>query len=404
MFNPNIQKKGDLKMTHQMVELALAQRKQKTLYCAGLDIHPFESYNESMKVYGFQDDSQINNQVASYYFYAKLAEMANVPFKELHCFAGLLSAIERYFFFIIDTLYHKCNVKVFKPQFGLYIQFGPAGAFLLQRIKKYIDALGDAVIILDCKPGDIFETQTGYMQGYAGNLKTRWGIDYAPFDFDIINPSPWMGRDVMVLEDPKSGKPLFGLELLGKGKGLIYVNKTSNPSGPHYQEMNVIRDERNEESWKRVIGMNVKPTLQMINACDAYFDSQKYGLEELNLSQFGLVVGATHPCDGSIRKVFPRYTGLNPGFGAQSVGEKALVPFRKVMLELIPEGKWNGQGAIFSSSRATVFPFLEKYGGSGKVENVEEDLKSAITRHRELEEEAYQLPEVIDAGIKNPFK
>lgn len=393
-----------------MVELALAQKRQGTLYCAGLDIHPFQSLEESMRVYGFQNDGKANHECESFFFYLELGKMAYVPGNELYRFASLLSAIEQYFFFIIDTLYYKCNIKVFKPQFGLYIQFGPVGAFLLQRIKKHIDKLGgmekigDTVSILDCKPGDIFETQTGYMQGYASNLKSRWGIDYAPFDFGIINPSPWMGEDVMVLEDPKSGKSLYGLELLRQGKGLIYVNKTSNPSGPRYQEMIVEMNKKNEESWKRVVGMSCKPTLQMINACDAYFDSQKHDLEDLGLSQFGLVVGATHPCDGSIRKIFPLYTGLNPGFSAQSVGEKALAPFKKVMLELIPKGRWNGHGAVFSSSRGTAFAFLEKYGGSGNVENLENDLISAIARHQELEGEAYQLPEVIDAGIINPFK
>jgi len=41
---------------HNFVQLAEAQRKQETLYCAGLDPHSFGSYKRNMEVYGFRDD------------------------------------------------------------------------------------------------------------------------------------------------------------------------------------------------------------------------------------------------------------------------------------------------------------------------------------------------------------
>jgi len=109
------------------------------------------------------------------------------------------------------------------------------------------------------------------------------------------------------------------------------------------------------------------------------------------------VVGSTHACDGSIRKIFPGTTLLVPGFGAQGGA------FYKIMQELIREGKWNGQGAIFSSSRGTMYAFLKNYGGSGDVANLEKDLVASIKKFREQEYEAYQAQEVKDAGIKYPF-
>jgi hypothetical protein len=88
---------------------------------------------------------------------------------------------------------------------------------------------------------------------------------------------------------------------------------------------------------------------------------------------------------------------LVPGFGAQ--GGK----FFLIMLELIRTGKWNGQGAIFSSSRGTMYPHLKQYGGSGDIANLEKDLIAAVNKFRESEYEAFQDQAVKDAGIKYPF-
>ena len=244
---------------------------------------------------------------------------------------------------------------------------------------------------MDCKPGDISTTQAGYFLGYLGNLADDWGINHEPLGFDIINPTPWMGRDVLVLEE--KGQPKLGLKLLREGKGLIYVNKTSNPSGPEYQDLIVKTGDE-------------EMALYLLNAKHAREMSSHYGLEAGSVSQFGLVIGATFPCDGSIRETFPFFTGLHPGFGAQSVEKTKkdpLSPFRKVILELRRDDPWNGYGGIYSSSRNHLFPWKTEYGGSGKVENLEQDLIVAVAKHRELEEEAFNLPEVIDAGIRYPF-
>ena len=73
------------------------------------------------------------------------------------------------------------------------------------------------------------------------------------------------------------------------------------------------------------------------------------------------------------------------------------------MRELINLGKWNGQGAIFSSSRGTMYPWMEKLGGSGDVHNLEKDLIRAVDNFRVNEKKAYETPEVQDMGTIYPF-
>lgn len=371
---------------HNFVDLAEVQKAQGNLYCAGLDIHPFGGLEASLNVYksviqSKVDEERFNAVKGVYELLASCVPGMNTP----QAFSGLMSAIECYLTKLIDILVYKCNIRVFKPQSAFYEQLGPLGLILLARIRRYIRMIEQQksirlIVLLDCKRGDILTTQEAYFIGLIGNLKNYWGIDYAPYDFDIINVSPWMGDDVLVLEE--KGKELLGLQLMRTGKGLIVVNQSSNPSGPQYQKL-VITD-RNK-------------TLQMCNVEDLYNLSLKYELEYEGLSTFGMVVGSTHPCDGSIRKAFPSSTLLVPGFGAQ--GGK----FNLIMLELINSGKWNGQGAIFSSSRGTMFPFMEKMGGSGKVENLEADLIKAIADFRVNEKKAYEDPAVQKMGIVYPF-
>lgn len=388
---------------HALHRISMAQKDGKTLLCAGYDVHPLapeelssrDKRKVNMQIYGFRNGGDIDVKSEAFETYSQAARLASVPQDMVTSFAGLLAAIEDYLHFHLEILVSKGNVRVIKPQFGFYVQFGLAGMLLLQRLRFKLVALrqqyGISIEdILDCKPGDIATTQQAYMTGFMGNLKDQWGIDYAPFDFSVINPTPWMGEDVLALED-KEGKPMAGLKLLREGKGLIYVNKTSNPSGKQYQDLLVkVGDE--------------KMALYLVNAMDANDLSMLYGLETSGVSQLGLVVGATRNCDGTIRKVFPTTTLLNPGFGEQSQGKDPLSPFRKVMLELRRDGRHNGLGCIFSSSRGLLFPWMAKYGGSGRPETLEEDLLGAIAVHRALEEEAYTLPEVVDAGIINPFK
>ncbi|MFA5155432.1 MAG: orotidine-5'-phosphate decarboxylase [Patescibacteria group bacterium] len=376
---------------HNFVELAEIQKEQKTSYCAGLDVHPFGSYSDNINVYGsvIQTADELKAGKVARDWYRSILNLLThkvISMNQNDDFSYLLSCIECYLIRVIDILVNFCNIRVFKPQVAFYEQFGPSGMFLLSRINQYIKALAREkgirlIVILDCKRGDIDTTQAAYLTGLLGNLKDHWGIDYSPFDFDIINVTPWMGRDVLVLGGVE--KPGLGLKLMQQGKGIIAVNKTSNPSGPDYQELHTLGTDGS--------------TLQMLNVSDMYNISQSYDLEYDGLSSIGLVVGSTHQCDGGIRLAFPSTTLLVPGFGAQ--GGK----FSLIMPELIRTEKWNGQGAIFSSSRGTMYPWMEKLGGSGKVHNLETDLINAITQFRVNEKAAYETKEVQEMGIIYPF-
>jgi len=364
---------------HNFVQLAEVQRAQKTLYCGGLDPHSFGDKNKEVYSLG-----EIGNETRG--FYKMLANLSGLSGDEASKYRAVLSAVEYYVCRVVETLVELCNIRVFKPQASFYEQFGPAGGFVLMRVRNFIKQLEKKkgirlICLLDCKRGDISTTQSCYFLGLMGNLLEDWGVDFSPYDFDIINVTPWMGSDVMVLTDEK-GNPDRGLNLMREGKGIIGVSKSSNPSSPEYQELFI--PERNT-------------TVQLAHVEDSAKWSRDFELEYDELSTIGLVVGSTHACDGSIRKIFPGTTLLVPGFGAQGGA------FYKIMQELIREGKWNGQGAIFSSSRGTMYAFLKNYGGSGDVANLEKDLVASIKKFREQEYEAYQAQEVKDAGIKYPF-
>ncbi len=367
---------------HNFIQLAEAQRAQGTMYCGGLDIHPFGGFAGDSKVYG--RFSQTSGPVFD--FYSDLTGFLGLEDGSVRRqLAITLATVENYTLEVTRILVEACNIRVFKPNAAFFEQYGPLGSFLLMRVRNFIKELERKknirlIFILDCKKGDIFTTQAAYFLGVMGNLSADWGVDYAPLDVDIMNVTPWMGQDVLALED--QGKPAIGLQLMQAGKGIIVVNKTSNPSGPHYQE---------------IIASDQSGTVQMLNVRDMSKVSEQFDLECEGLSTIGLVVGSTHPCDGSIRQAFPTTTILVPGFGAQ--GGK----FGHIMLELIRKGKWKGQGAIFSSSRGTMYSWLEKYGGSGDPGNLEPDLVAAVNKFRENEEQAFSAPEVIDAGIVYPF-
>lgn len=371
---------------HNFVQLAEVQREQKTLYCGGLDPHSFGKDNKKIYGQGISNPKGIVDLSDSYEMYRTLAAFSGLKGPESRKYARVLTVIEQYVCNIVQILVESCNVRVFKPQAAFYEQFGPAGSFVLMNVRNYIKRLEKEkgirlICLLDCKRGDISTTQSCYFLGLMGNLLEDWGVDFTPFDFDIINVTPWMGSDVMVLNDGK-GNPDRGLKLMREGKGIIGVSKTSNPSGPEYQELFVPA-----RHW----------TVQMSHVEDSNRWSWEFDLEYEGLSTIGLVVGSTHICDGQIRRVFPGGTLLVPGFGAQ--GGK----FFLIMRELIRQGKWNGQGAIFSSSRGTMYAFMEKYGGSGKVGNLEKDLVTAVSKFREKEYEAFQEKEVKLMGIKYPF-
>jgi orotidine 5'-phosphate decarboxylase subfamily 2 len=367
---------------HNFVQLAEVQRKQGTLFCAGLDPHLFGSREKNLEIYPL-----VESEACGFYGkYLQLVGKIKDP-DQREFYARFLAGVEHHITErVVRTCVERAGLFNFKPQYGFYQQFGPEGILMLQRVRDYIKALeiknGIRIICgLDCKRGDIDTTQAAYFTGLIGNLAGELGIDYAPFDFCYMNVAPWMGRDVYVLVDEEN-KPKLGLNLMRQGKGLIGVNKTSNPSGPDYQELSLL---------------GCDTTLQMRHVADSCAWSREFGLESRGLSSIGLVVGSTHPCDGSIRKAFPAATLLVPGFGHQKGN------FPLIMLELIRQGEWIGQGAIFSASRSNMYAHFKKYEGSGLLAKLEDDLVQAVRQFRKNEKEAFRAREVMEAGIRYPF-
>lgn len=372
---------------HAFYELAEVQRETKTMYGAGLDPHPFKGgWHANYDIYGRaldkKEEKRLKDEV--YPYYLNLVKLTT-PIKEPGNFAMTLSIVECYTLKVIDIMVKKCNIRVFKPQAGFYEQFGPLGMIMLSRIRQHIRNLeanyGRIICMLDCKRGDIATTQTAYFLGLMGNLNESWGVDYAPYDFDIMNVTPWMGLDVMAFGDEKESG--LGLNLMkDKGKGIIVVNSTSNPTGPRYQKQIVVGEEI---------------SVQLLNVRDLALLSDEYHLDYDGLSSIGLVVGSTRVSTGNIRKEFPTTTLLVPGFGPQ--GGK----FANIMQELIPSGKHAGQGAIFSLSRGSMYSFEAKLGGSGYVKNLEKDMITSVGNFRIAEKNAFAEPGLKERGIIYPF-
>lgn len=221
---------------HNFVQLAEVQRQQKTLYCGGLDPHSFGEKNLDIYLC-------VRTNGETWRFYKTLAEMSGLPNDEANKYATVLMAVEQYVCHIIELLVEECNIRIFKPQAAFYEQFGAPGCFVLMRVRNFIKQLERQkgirlICLLDCKRGDISTTQSCYFLGLMGNLLKDWGVNFSPYDFDIINVTPWMGSDVMVLTDGK-GNSDRGLNLMLEGKGIIGVSKSSNPSSPEYQELYV---------------------------------------------------------------------------------------------------------------------------------------------------------------------
>ena len=372
--------------TNSFLDVAHVQLETGTMYCGGLDIHPFPGgLRGNLDVYQTLGGDGSSLSKDTFYFYISLVPSIIPSLKagEQHNLALILSVTECYVIKVIDIMVKKCNVRVFKPQFGFYEQFGPLGLVMLSRIRQHIKTLEkeyDRIItILDCKRGDIATTQTASFLGLMGDLYESWGINYAPFDFDIINITPWMGEDVLAIGTEEN--PGIGLKLMREGKGIISVNKTSNPSWDQYQAEELVSG----------------GTIQMKNVADLAALSKKYELEAGGFSNIGLVVGSTHVSNGEIRSTFPSATILGPGFGAQK-GK-----FSHIIWELIRGGDWAGLGALFSSSRGTLYAWEKNFGGSGDPRNLEPDLITAIGNFRIAEKKAFEEPGLEEAGIIYPF-
>lgn len=91
------------------------------------------------------------------------------------------------------------SVGILKPQAAFFEQFGPDGAYELQRFIDRAQKL-DKLVILDCKRGDIGSTMQAYIRSYIA--------PDSPFPVDAITIHPYLGFEAiagaMELADTKN--------------------------------------------------------------------------------------------------------------------------------------------------------------------------------------------------------
>lgn len=215
-------------------------------------------------------------------------------------------------------------VCAYKPNLGFYLQWGAAGIIALERTIAYIP--DHIPVILDCKTGDIGETQTAWARG----LMDEWGVD-------AVTVNPYLGEDVVL--------PMIGTR---PQKAVYLLARTSNRSSTQFQ------------------GELTQPDSL---AAAVIQQSQTWPVQ----GSLGYVVGATYPeALAAARAMAPTANFLIPGVGAQGGDLAAAVQY----------GPDAVAGPVISASRSIIF------AGSGldfaeKAHAAAADLRDQINHLRQ---------------------
>lgn len=315
--------------------------------------------------------------------------------------AIFLSGVVGYFMKVIDAGW-RCGIRVYKVQSAFFERFDPLGPIMKSVICRHIDSLarsnGSSIFkVLDAKRGDLDLTQEPY---FAVNL-TSPNDEVCPgipgqYGFDTMTITTWMGENVIV-----PGKKYFE-----QGNGAIVVTRTSNPSGTTLQDVLVLPNPEVELSAKQepfryteeihnqiadIIGSQAVMAHELMLFLTEKF-SREQGLNENGVSPIFSVMGPTVKMLPSFRKIRPGGIALLPGYGGQQGEEKNVIPL------YVPEGPLKGHIGIKSSSRNHNYPWMTKFGGSGKVEDLDSEMARVISLFRVNERQAYE-----EAGLDYPF-
>jgi orotidine-5'-phosphate decarboxylase len=227
--------------------------------------------------------------------------------------AECAEAIYQYNLIVLDAV--SDFVPAVKPQAAYYEMFGSFGWQALEKTMMAARQRGLSVI-LDVKRGDIASTAEAYAKSYLPSQPPR------PFEADAITVVPYLGSDCL--------KPFFD-RAMEWGKGVFVCVKTSNPGGA------IIQDRKIDNRYLYEI------------VADLVGEASAKSIGNHGYSGIGAVVGATHPDAASrLRSQLPQSLFLVPGVGAQG-GVKAAI---KACFDR------DGLGAIVSSSRAIMYPYL----------------------------------------------
>lgn len=235
----------------------------------------------------------------------------------------------------------------YKPNIAFYEELGADGwqtlKLTIERIKKNAP---DVPIILDCKRGDIGNTNKGYVAA---------AFDY--FGVDAVTVSPYLGKEALL--------PFLDR----KDKGIIALCKTSNKGSGEFQDMHVSVPSGETFAGRYVHTSASVPLYQFVAHRIA-----KYWNDNGNC---GIVVGATYPADmAEVRKIVgPGMQILAPGIGTQGGDLEATLEAG------LDE---DGFGLIVNSSSAIIFASkLEDYAVA--AEKATNALDARIRTHLGLE-------------------
>ena len=125
-----------------------------------------------------------------------------------------LAGVGGYMAEVADAAWQE-GIRVFKPQIAHYERLHPFGMMLLGIICQgtrwhAAEISQNCFLILDCKRGDIAESQAPYYEAYLTDLdKEVFPGSYGQFGFDAMTVTTWMGEDVLT-----PGLPFFKSHLL----------------------------------------------------------------------------------------------------------------------------------------------------------------------------------------------
>ncbi len=180
---------------------------------------------------------------------------------------------------------------------------------------------GGAVVIADCKRGDIDSTAKAYAERILGKE--------SPFDACTVNPL--LGADSLAPFVEAAAK---------HGRGLFVLVRTSNPGAADVQDLQVPAPGGGTETLSERLA-------RLVDALGRPHVGQS------GVSIVGAVVGLTAPVDllRRLRRLMPHAPLLVPGYGAQGGKPEALDAC------LDDGGAGGAKGVVVSASRSLTLPW-----------------------------------------------
>ena len=218
-------------------------------------------------------------------------------------------------------------VCAYKPQLAFYEALGIGGLRALEKTISHIkDVAPEAVLVGDCKRGDIGSTAAAYARAM-----------FDVWDFDTVTLHPYLGIESV---EPFTERA---------DRGAIIVCRTSNPGAAELQAL-------------RLTGGGDEGTL--------YEHTARLASEWNTRGNVGIVVGATYPGEmAELRDQHPDMPFLIPGVGAQG-GDVEAATRAGVNAR--------GRGVMISSSRGIIYASEETATFAGAARQAAVTLRDQI--------------------------